>query len=571
MPASTVQSGGVCNENRNLDAPFCQDEQQGTPRFLRIRLILVIGAAVFYCVATYKITISKEPFIDEGWLASPAYNLAFHGFMGTSVLEPTGSWLKGELKGIQQYTYWVMPLHLVTQAGWYRIFGFGLTQMRLLSATWGAIALAAWYFIVERITRNPLAGSLTVFLLAFDFTFLWSAADGRMDMMCVGLGSAALASYLLLREKHFQVAFLSANCLTAASVFTHPNGVVWVAFLAILVLLYDRHNLRPRHLAAITPYVALMAGWTSYIAKHPDYFLAQIFANSHAPGGTRGFGFLHPFVAVRKEVNRYIAHFSGGIWARPVPSHGILIPILLLVICIGAVIHYLKTREKALGVCLLLLAACLALMTFGDSLKAHNYLGMIMPLYAATAAVWFSLSEFKGWGFYLRCGLIASLLIVQVSVLNYKLVFNTIQDDFEPTVAFLKSMPAAQITASSVFAFELGSDRVNDDIRLGMRSGRKPEVIVADRWYELFWWRIFPDYDRESILYVKNLICNQYHIVFVQGSYVVFQQNNTSSSVWDKPEQQRAGNPASITSFPIIWLPCVSAPPIHRAPPVGSR
>ena len=166
------------------DSPrLSEDQHGGTSRTLNIRLILLIGAAIFYGVATYKISISKEPFIDEGWLSSPAYNLAFHGFMGTSVLEPTGSWLNGDLKGIRQYTYWVMPLHLLAQAGWYRIFGFGLTQMRLMSAVWGAIALVAWYFIVERITRNSLAGSLTVFLLSLDFTFLWSASDGRMDMM----------------------------------------------------------------------------------------------------------------------------------------------------------------------------------------------------------------------------------------------------------------------------------------------------------------------------------------------------------------------------------------------------
>src|SRR5262249_27324295 len=156
-----------------------------------------------YCAATVRIATTKEPFIDEGWFASPAYNLAFRGFMGDTVIEPTGTWLNGELKGVHEYTYFVMPLDLLAQASWYRLTGFGLAQMRLLSALWGLLALAAWYVIVERITRSALAAAVTVFLLACDFTFLWSAADGRMDMMCIALGSAALAAYLALRETNF--------------------------------------------------------------------------------------------------------------------------------------------------------------------------------------------------------------------------------------------------------------------------------------------------------------------------------------------------------------------------------
>ena len=286
------------------------------------------------------------------------------------------------------------------------------------------------------------------------------------------LGSAALATYLVLREKHFQQAFFFANCLTAASVFTHPNGVVWVCFLSILVLLCDRRKLRLRELAAIIPYAAFATGWAWYIAKRPDYFVEQFVANLHFPGGTRGSGLLHPFTAIGNELKRYLGHFSGGgVWANPVPDYAIFIPVLLAIICVAALIQFLRTRDRALGTVLLLLAVCLAFMTFGDSLKAQNYLGMIMPLYAATAAVWLSVSGLKGRWFYLRCGLIILLLFIQVDVLNEKLVLNTREDDFNPAVAFLKSMPNSRITCSSVFAFGMDPSRIDDDMRLGMYSG----------------------------------------------------------------------------------------------------
>jgi len=55
--------------------------------------LLLSLSAFFYLTSVYKIATSKDPFIDEGWIASPGYNLAFKGNMGTTVLEPSGSWL----------------------------------------------------------------------------------------------------------------------------------------------------------------------------------------------------------------------------------------------------------------------------------------------------------------------------------------------------------------------------------------------------------------------------------------------------------------------------------------------
>ena len=43
---------------------------------------------------------------DEGWFASPAFNLANHGFMGTTVL------YNPHLPRIQQHKYWILPLYL---------------------------------------------------------------------------------------------------------------------------------------------------------------------------------------------------------------------------------------------------------------------------------------------------------------------------------------------------------------------------------------------------------------------------------------------------------------------------
>ena len=77
-----------------------------------------------------SVVLTKRPWCDEAWFASPGYNLARHGFMGLTILDPHGFAFATFVKGINEVTYLVMPGYLVAQAAWYKIFGFGLTSMR---------------------------------------------------------------------------------------------------------------------------------------------------------------------------------------------------------------------------------------------------------------------------------------------------------------------------------------------------------------------------------------------------------------------------------------------------------
>ena len=534
-----------CRENLAIDTRLTGPEDnppgqqpvraQPSLRFLSICLVLV--AAFFYFGAAYKIAVSKEPFIDEGWFASPAYNLAFHGFMGTTVMEPRGTWLAKELKGIHEYTYTIMPLYLLAEAFWYRLFGFGLVQMRLMSTFWGAIALAALYFIVERLTQNLLAAGLTVLFTAFDVTFLWSAADGRMDMMCVGLGLAGLAAFLLLREKNFSQSLLAANFLIAASIFTHPNGVFWALCLAVLAFSQDREKLRMTHLWTFAPYLFFAAGWGMYIAKRPDYFVAQFSANSNPPTGTRVAGILHPDIAAQREYGRYWGNFADSTWAWPAWPTAIWIPVLYWIVSAAAYLHFRATREKGLGTVLQLLVLCVFAMMFGDGLKAENYLAMVMPLYAAVAAVWLSSPRQPRRTLFLGYGLLGAILFLQTATLHEKLRVNPMRDEYRPIVAYLKKFPSAHVDGDAVLGFEFGYDRLTDDARVGLYSGRKPELLVVDRWYRWDWNSIFWHYDINSYYFTRRLVERDYHPLLKRGNYTVYQLNS-----WTPPSAPKAVN-----------------------------
>ena len=178
------------------------------------------------------IALTKAPWCDEGWFANPAYNLANHGMMGTTVLEPTGHYLDANLKGIQERTYVVVPLQLVMMAGWFKIFGFSLLAMRANGILWGLIALASLYVVVRKLSHSSTIALAAVIITALDFTFLWGAADGRMDTMSMALGMSAQAAYLALRKRKFQLAidnqpYFDGGCLPDSSQCLHGRCSDW--------------------------------------------------------------------------------------------------------------------------------------------------------------------------------------------------------------------------------------------------------------------------------------------------------------------------------------------------------
>src|SRR5229473_2858367 len=97
---------------------------------------LAIAIVVVYLILAVASSRTLMPWCDEAWFAGPAYNLITHGYMGTPVLDPT----------------------------------------------------SAWFLVVKKITGDTRIGLLTAAVLATDFTFLWGAGVGRMDMMCEALG-----------------------------------------------------------------------------------------------------------------------------------------------------------------------------------------------------------------------------------------------------------------------------------------------------------------------------------------------------------------------------------------------
>ncbi len=494
---------------------------------------VVVAVLVLYLLLTAGTAWSKRPWSDEGWFASPALNLINHGYMGTSILETAEP--RGQQKGIDKYTYWIMPLHILTQAIWYKILGFGLFQMRMLSAAWGLLAVLSWWLIVYALSRNRNLALLTLAIIALDYTFVTGASFGRMDMMCAALNFAAFAAYLTLRERHFTAAIVVSQTFVAASGLSHPNGILGFAGLIFLTLYFDRKRLRFRHVAlASIPYFVGALGWGLYILQSPSLFVSQFVGNATAGNNNVGRldGLLAPWSAVQREITlRYMVAFGlGGHSAGTSSLASLKIFILLtyLVGMCGALLTRSIRTHRGYRALFGLTAIYAIILTLLDGQKLNWYLVHTIPLFAALLAV------FLNWLWNSRrvprWAIVAPMLFfaaLQLGGMVQRIRQNDYRTSYLPAVQFLRAnaAPSSLIMGSTELAFQLGFEsNLVDDIRLGYYSGKKADFIVVDEIYRDAFVGIGTQ-DLTVYQYVNDLIANKYHPVYDQAHYTIYARN----------------------------------------------
>src|SRR5438105_616436 len=102
-------------------------------------------AAIFvvYLALAGATLLTRKPWCDEGWFASPAWNLVERGHMGTTVyVVPDTIYPR-----LDRLTYWMPPLHFLAQAAVFRVAGPGIFQMRFISLVSGAVLVAATFVL----------------------------------------------------------------------------------------------------------------------------------------------------------------------------------------------------------------------------------------------------------------------------------------------------------------------------------------------------------------------------------------------------------------------------------------
>lgn len=452
-------------------------------------VLLCIACLLFAGLCTW-IARNAAPGTDEGWFASPAYNLLNEGHIGTTVLDPHGYILRPEFKGLEKYTYWVLPAHLVLQAGWYKLFGFSLMAMRALSIAWGFVLLISLYTIGRHITGEQGIAALATLLLGSDLLITQQGADGRMDMMCLGLGFAAQAVYLAWRKQRPGLALFISHLLISWSGLTHPNGIIPAACLWVLMgadVLENRRavrgwGFRPVYvLWVVLPYVLSGGLYAAFALQDASSFQAQIAANN--AGGGRTYYLLHPWEAITGEIERYRLYYGLNSGANPFAWVKSIVLFLLL----GGFVGTWVRGRVLLGV---LAAVPLLGLTFFN-FKNEYYLIYAIPYLALSAASFYGDWIFSRQpGRFLRWALVAAM-----AVLLLVNIAGTVRRGFQiraraneyADIAFLVTplLPAeGRIMASPQFAFLFGFDRVVQDDTMGYYSGKQWDIMVEFRFSE---------------------------------------------------------------------------------------
>jgi 4-amino-4-deoxy-L-arabinose transferase-like glycosyltransferase len=486
-----------------------------------------IAAILLYLSLSLATILTREPWCDEAWFSSPGLTLATRGYLGTPYLDEAGNIGRPPIRldGINRHTYWMPPLYMVTQAGWIKLAGFGLTRVRIASLLWGLAAMLAWSMVATKLTGRVTA-SLMLLLLAGEYGWIYASADARMEMMCAALGTTGLAFYLHFREHSLSRALVLANSAIAASALTHPMGVSYFVALAVMILAADRAKLTLAGVAmSAAPYLVALTAWGLYIAQAPQLFLIQFTGNSSA----RGPGLTHPLAALGLELtHRYGESFGLAAWT----SGPARIKILVLLLYAGGLIYVSASRRlrSAPGILLGWLAACSVLIFFWllEGSKNSLYLPHILPWLSLLAAI-AVLDVSRG---SLRTAALFVLPILGVQILSTAMPArrNTYAHLYQPAMNFLQEHGRSTdtIMADAAIGFDLGFDRrVTDDPWLGYLTGKKLDWIVITPVYASLI-ESMPQFHPDVYRHVTQLL-NGYTLAFQNDSYKIYQRTVSPS------------------------------------------
>jgi len=258
----------------------------------------LVVVVLFYLHNTLlHLTMMPRVNVDEPWLMERAYQV-----MRTGV--PTQPML-----GLQ-HAYLLQVGYGYLLAVWMSMFGVGILQARLLGVVLG-LGIVLMVASIGRRTIDPLTGVSAALFLALDSNFLGGVRNARTDIPSVFFVVAALAAYLLGRQRSRAAWFACSGACLGLAVLCHGNAF-WAGLilLAWYLLDYGRRALVTRYgyvfagglILAVGPYLAVVfARWRDVQVQIGN------FAADRVPGWRPGF-VAHQMLL---EIERYRGWYFG--------------------------------------------------------------------------------------------------------------------------------------------------------------------------------------------------------------------------------------------------------------------
>jgi hypothetical protein len=421
----------------------------------------------------------QKPYEDEALYANASYNLANKGFLGIPGFEQR---LLG-LYDLDKAVWWIPQLSLVTSAGWFKMFGCSLIQQRLTAVMFGLLLLTSMFLILKKLRFTDRSIFVCLLLISTDFLVTRHSADGRIcDIMCASLCYAGFAAYMLLRETKFKLALISSNGFIALACLTHPNGLLGITGLGLLIVYYDLNKINVSNvLLVVLPYLAGVISILPYLANNFTAFYSQFFWNIKSAAGDKNV----VSMVVSELKSRYLFIYAGLGTGNSIKQ------MLLLSIPIGYLAGLIYggfklSRDRKIKLMFMLSILFIVIFTFVLGKKWPRYLIYIIPLYAACFGYMYDMVSVHKLYKYVLTSVLVVMITSSVSVNVFRCVRNDYGKYLHDTASIKQViMPAADKVVGPIeLGYELGWDRVTDDNTLGFFSKQKYRHIIINNDYD---------------------------------------------------------------------------------------
>jgi 4-amino-4-deoxy-L-arabinose transferase-like glycosyltransferase len=449
---------------------------------------IALAIVAFYLLLSGATLTAIIPMPDEAGYANPGYNLVYNGHLGTTVYE-----LRDFLPlSMAKRTYQTAPLYYFVTAAMYKLCGFGVIQVRILSLLFGMMAMISWFWMVRILCSSERAGLLAMLFVAVDYFFMFSASTGRMDMMCVGLGSAALALYLMLRKRSLARAMFWSHVLATLAILTHPVGLLYWLCLVMLIAKLDWRSLSIKPVvAAVIPCIVGVIFLGAYILEDPQAFREQVEGQVRVVKeafNDPGLSSIGPLRSLQLEWRyRYQGPFGLG---SGVPTAQRLKAIILVAYFAAVLILLIRgRRERWAGQeYLLSVMAIISILylAFASPSKYFYYLAHITVFLSACLAAAVSCRYRSRQARSIMAGVAIVVVGVQVSGGIYRALTRGYERSYLAMIDCIKqhTTPKSVIMGGAELWFSLEHDRyVIADPQFGAFDHRWPDIFVMDEMY----------------------------------------------------------------------------------------
>lgn len=249
----------------------------GVFKFKILPLIFSIAIFLFFA-SNYLLTIPPV-WSDEAIIADSAYNLIHENRIGIDL------W-KGIIPDSEKFGLAYPPLYFYIVAGWLKVFGFSIENLRILSITLGICFLVITFYLLNQVIdkkkikniKNKEYSYLLFLILAnliLDMNFQKASHMGRPEIMIISLGGLALLFYFLstktILKQLKNVYLFLAGFLIGLALFTHYSaGVYLIVFLLLFFFSYKfKVFLNKEFYLFIIP--ALLPIFLWIISLYPDF------------------------------------------------------------------------------------------------------------------------------------------------------------------------------------------------------------------------------------------------------------------------------------------------------------